>query len=260
MKQFAAVASFLVLSSGSVLAADLPMKAAVPTPYAFSWTGCYVGAHAGGGSQSDSNTFDGSLFFDDFGTGGGTGAGAVAGGQIGCNYQDGNFVIGIEGEGYWSNIKTNSGIVDIDGGLESLTESTKNKSGYTVAGRLGYTIDRTLFYGKGGWAFGQFDFDLAENLTSGGGTYAAFSQSGTLNGLLLGAGIEHAFTPNWTVKLEYDYINYASKSLNLTACGSAFGGGCIPYGSSSEHASQQVVKVGVNYLFGFGGGAVAAKY
>jgi outer membrane immunogenic protein len=247
MKKLVAAASILVLSSVSALAADLPLKAPMPVPYAFTWTGCYVGVHAGGGTMSDSNTFDGSLFLggiDGIGNGGGTGYGAIAGGQVGCNYQDGAFVYGIEGEAAWSGIRTNSGISDILGSLDNLTETTKNKSDYSVAARVGYVIDqRTLIYGKAGWAFGQFSFNTTENL---GGPSFTFSQSGNLNGLLLGAGIEHAFTQNWTAKLEYNWLNYGSKSLAITECE---GGTCLPVGSSSQHASIQLFKVGVNYLF-----------
>src|SRR5262249_30868217 len=61
MKRLLASASILALSSVAVSAADLPVKAApvLPPPIPFSWTGCYVGLHAGGGVMRDSNTHDG---------------------------------------------------------------------------------------------------------------------------------------------------------------------------------------------------------
>ena len=37
-------------------------------------------------------------------------------------------------------------------------------------------------------------------------TGASVSSSATNNGWLLGAGIEYGIIPNWTVKLEYDYL------------------------------------------------------
>src|SRR4051812_49846387 len=71
---------------------------------AFNWTGCYIGIHGGGGAtRSD--------FTDSFvvrkGDSGSTswGNGGLAGGQIGCNYQTGVLVFGVEGEGYWSGMK-----------------------------------------------------------------------------------------------------------------------------------------------------------
>src|SRR5438045_8378186 len=89
--------SCLVLSSAAVMAADLPMqtKATVAAAPVFSWTGCYLGVHAGGGLMTSANV-EGTL----------NGKGGLAGGQAGCNYQDGNWVFGVEGEGYWSGIKT----------------------------------------------------------------------------------------------------------------------------------------------------------
>ena len=89
MKHLLATASFLVLGSASVLAADLPVKYK-PAPFiaapVFSWTGCYVGVHGGGGVMRDNWTDE-------------NGSGGLAGGQVGCNYQDGNWVFGVEGEG-----------------------------------------------------------------------------------------------------------------------------------------------------------------
>ena len=72
MKRLLASASLLALSSVAVSAADLPMKAppmAMPVPV-FSWTGCYVGAHVGGGSQHDSFTQDNSFTSSPFSSSG----------------------------------------------------------------------------------------------------------------------------------------------------------------------------------------------
>jgi outer membrane immunogenic protein len=87
MKKLLASASFIVLSSAGVLAADLPMNYKSPAPAivpVFSWTGCYVGVHAGAGAMRDSWTNQ-------------NGTGGLAGGQLGCNYQDGNAVFGLGG-------------------------------------------------------------------------------------------------------------------------------------------------------------------
>lgn len=63
MKKLLTSASILVLGSVAASAADLPMKAApmvAPIPV-FSWTGCYIGGHVGGGTMTDSNTHDGAI-------------------------------------------------------------------------------------------------------------------------------------------------------------------------------------------------------
>jgi outer membrane immunogenic protein len=280
MKKLLASASLLALSSVAVSAADLPMKAppmVAPIPV-FSWTGCYVGAHVGGASQHDSFTQDNSINSSPFsssgeGVGGGntgTGTGAVAGGQIGCNYQDGNAVFGLEGEGYWSSLKTTTGwsATDTDGDFSNFTQTTKNKSDYTIAARVGIAFDRTLVYGKAGWAWGNFAFGSVFN--EGCPTCTTFTDAvaanKTLNGLMLGAGIEHAFTPNWTVKLEYDFIDFGSSQANFTECVTGNTPPCSgPFGTAqfgvSQHVYKQVVKVGFNYLFSpWGAAPLVAKY
>ena len=102
MKKLLLSSTFLVIVSGAATAADLrlPVKAApVAAAPLFSWTGCYVGAHVGGATihTFTATNFEGSASTSD------NGSGAVAGGQVGCNYQQGNWVFGVEGEGAWSN-------------------------------------------------------------------------------------------------------------------------------------------------------------
>ena len=265
MKKLLASALFVVLSSGSVLAADLPMnyksRAPVMAPV-FNWTGCYVGVHAGAGAMHDTWT-------SGEGGNGETGTGGLAGGQLGCNYQDGNWVFGVEGEGYWSGIKSTNASSFPSTTIQQLpftntfTETTKNKNDFSIAARAGIAFDRTLVYGKAGWVWGQFDFSstVAEgccSLTDGTflGTEAA---SDTLNGLLLGVGIEHAITNNWTVKLEYNYLRYGSKELSITACANNSTPACSTF-TNTYHADKQIFKIGANYLFNMTAPPLVAKY
>src|SRR5262249_21300093 len=67
-----------------------PVYKAMPAP-TYIWTACYAGLHAGGGVMFDDWTFR-------------NGGGGLAGGQLGCNYQAGRIVLGIEGEGWWSGL------------------------------------------------------------------------------------------------------------------------------------------------------------
>src|SRR2546429_6563124 len=89
----AAVAVSAIVCAGAASAADLaarPMPYAAPAPV-FSWTGCYVGVHGGAGVLLDQGFESGGVMRDRHGVGG------LAGGQIGCNYQTGMLVLGIEG-------------------------------------------------------------------------------------------------------------------------------------------------------------------
>jgi outer membrane immunogenic protein len=251
-----ASASLLVFGSAAALAADLPMKAApiVAAPV-FSWTGCYVGVHGGGGVMHDNWTDQ-------------NGSGGLAGGQVGCNYQDGNWVFGAEGEGWWSGMKSSGnsseGTASTEGFRE--TSTTRNKYDFSFAARAGIAFDRTLIYGKAGWVWGQFDFASTDNsaccsLTDGPFASTAYGSS-MLNGLLLGVGIEHAITQNWTVKLEYNYLRYGSKEVSFLSCNNDSIPACGPGNqfTNSVSVDKQIFKIGVNYLFPVGGAPLVARY
>jgi outer membrane immunogenic protein len=259
MKKLLATTSFLVLGSASVLAADLPVKYK-PAPYiaapVFSWTGCYLGVHGGGAAMRDS-------FSETNGTGG------IAGGQVGCNYQDGNWVFGVEGEGYWSGIKARSSFTSLNNEGFSQSWETRNKYDFSIAARAGIAFDRTLIYGKAGWVWGKFDllYTQTGNICCDVPMVAAvlldprsvFTSSGsaTLDGLLLGFGIEHAFTQNITAKAEYNYLRFGAKEFAFTGCEGSY---CFPIGSESHHADKHMFKLGVNYLFNMGKAPLVAKY
>jgi outer membrane immunogenic protein len=252
MKKLLLSTSCLVLGSAAVLAADIPMQAKAPLAAApvFSWTGCYLGVHAGGGVMTSSNS-----------EGATNGKGGLAGGQAGCNYQDGNWVFGVEGEGYWSGIKLtnfNSSIPSVLSPFSSNSFGTtlRNKDDFTVAARVGITFDRTLIYGKGGWAWGKFDQSTI-NICCGPGTSTTntFTRNGTLDGFLVGVGIEHALTRNWTIKAEYNYIGFGAKEVSSTQCQTTplISNVCAVTGTSTLSATKQIFKVGANYLFNIGG-------
>ncbi|HLX17379.1 MAG TPA: outer membrane beta-barrel protein [Bradyrhizobium sp.] len=280
MNKLLASASFLVLSSASVMAADLPMSYKSPAPAivpTYTWTGCYLGVHGGGGAMNDSNS--NSSNFEGSGNGNNAfhGTGGLAGGQAGCNYQMTNVVFGVEGEGYWSGMK---GTLDrsrnfFTGSVLNETEfdqnTTSNKYDYTIAGRMGIAFDRTLVYGKAGWAWGRFDALSSSGFTdfpTGPTGLDTATWGGTLNGPLFGLGIEYLVTNNWTVKLEYNYIAFGTRSFATTSC-STFSNNvppttCVGNGQSSGNtplgADKQIFKFGVNYKFDWAPLPVTAKF
>src|SRR6266436_3544518 len=183
----AAAAVGTILGVGAASGADLPVKArpyAAPIPV-FTWTGCYIGVHGGGGVMRDNFTGDNDSFFGSGNRGGANGTGGLAGGQIGCNYQDGNWVFGGEGEGWWSGIRGHDSNLDSEGFGPTLT--TKNKWDFSIAARAGIAFDRTLVYGKAGWVWGKFDL-FSNDPCQFCGSFLGFtdSASATLNGLLVG--------------------------------------------------------------------------
>jgi outer membrane immunogenic protein len=234
-------------------AADMPVRApvykAAPAPM-FSWTGCYLGAHAGYGWGKDNNGFGNAVFDGDFapelGPYNQRTSGGLAGGQLGCNYQGPtNWVVGLEGELSWSGVK--GSLTTPEDGADPGTFTrfqTRNRWDGDVAVRLGYAMDRSLLFGKVGAAWGNFRYTETHDdfPTIHACALCSVNINGTRAGLLLGAGWEYALQNNWTVKVEYNYINYGSHTIPYPSTG----------GSATSfpvHDTENVIKVGVNYLF-----------
>jgi outer membrane immunogenic protein len=194
-----------------------------PAPV-YSWTGLYVGAHAGGAWNRLSG--DGT-----FGGGSATANGPLGGLQLGYNYQIGQFVVGVEGEYAWSNVKYSTALF-----AGSLTY--KNDYYATAALRLGYAFDRTLVYGKVGGAWTHEKWDGNDGA---GGT---LTSSSSRKGVMLGAGVEYAFLNNWSAKLEYNYLNFPSLIPSFATTGTL-----TVAGVANLSLTTHIVKAGVNYRF-----------
>src|SRR6202167_450840 len=154
--------------------------------------------------------------------------GYLIGGTVGGNYQIGSFVIGLGGDGDWSHLSgTTFNISCVVVGCE-----TKSDWLATVRGRAGWAWDRVLFYGTGGAAFANVQ-------AAAGGPPVS---SSTQVGWTAGAGIEYAFTPNWTAKVEYLFVD-----LQNASCGA---GNCSFAGSANSISlSENIIRAGVNFKF-----------
>lgn len=195
-------------------------KAPPPAAPVWSWTGFYIGAHLGGSWSDETVTAGG------FGVGGLDPSGFIGGGQIGYNWQfHPNWVVGIEGD----ISATNS---DASRTVGALTASADHNWYATLAGRLGYTAGPWMIYGKGGGAWMDADY----RATVGGATT---SVSDTRSGWMVGVGLEWMFTPNWTAKVEYNYLDFGSNTYTFAA----------PAVGAAIDSQVNLLKVGVNYKF-----------
>jgi outer membrane immunogenic protein len=143
----------------SVHAADLSIPAyRIPIP---TWTGSYVGVYGGASGATGSS----------FGLGGG-----LTGGTAGVNWQNGNLVFGVEGDGGWAGL---TGTTNCLAAVYTCTASDNWLS--SARGRLGWTVmPNVLLYATAGGAFG----DVREAINSNG------SASGDQTGWSAGAGFE----------------------------------------------------------------------
>jgi len=233
-------------------------RALLPAP-AINWTGCYAGVHAGGGVLND--PFVNSVFVSGIGPFNPTtnGGGGLAGGQLGCNIQTGAIVFGFEGEAAWSGLKNSFDFAGLTlfgfGNPTSQEDTDRNRWSADLAVRAGVALDRALIYGKVGVAQGQFEFSETATLPTTPPLSVFTNGSGNLTGVLLGAGIEYAFAPNWSAKLEYNHIDYLAKTLHFNGDGVVF----TPF-DASQSAQVNLVKAGINYRFFAGANTVTAKY
>jgi outer membrane immunogenic protein len=232
MKRILIAGAFALAAGGQVLAADLPQPGPppprapatyVPVPVpVFTWTGIYIGVN-GGYAFGDSNWSDPILGS----TGNFSTSGWLIGGTLGGNYQWGQFVLGIEGDGDWQNLKGTTNSVAGSCGVGCTTQSDWLA---TVRGRAGYAFDRILIYGTGGAAFG--------NLQAAAGVLP-FSST-TQTGWTAGGGVEFAFTPNLTAKVEYLYVDLGSQACPFASCAGT---------ATSVSLTENVVRAGINYKF-----------
>jgi outer membrane immunogenic protein len=166
MTRLVATASALALFSGVAAAADLPPPITVappsvltaPMPLAFSFSGFYFGGHGGYGLGEGAFT-----------------DGAIAGGQIGVNWQYGAFLFGFEADGSWA-----------DWDDVSSVQSARMRGGVA--------LDRFLAYGT----FGVANKDFVK-----------------LVGWIAGAGVEYALTDRWIVGLEYLHYDFADDDAEV---------------------------------------------
>src|SRR5580692_1880651 len=110
MKKLVPLAVALVSMATAASAADFPvtpMKAAMPAPILFSWTGCYVGVQGGGawgqGEQIANSFPNPAIIGSPSITGGMTIKGGIAGGTVGCNIMLSDFVVSGEADFSWTN-------------------------------------------------------------------------------------------------------------------------------------------------------------
>ena len=180
--------------------ADLPTYSKAPAFAApvYDWTGVYFGVFGGGGyGNHNINNALGNTGNADF-TANYSSTGGVAGGELGYNWQSGIYVVGIEGDLFWSGIKGNDASA-IAAGVYPLTsvDADNLRWGGTIRARGGFTIDRWLMFFTGGYAFGDIDHTNTDPV----GGVDRFTVHA--NGLTAGAGFAYALTNNVIGKFEY---------------------------------------------------------
>jgi outer membrane immunogenic protein len=238
----ATVASTAIASAADMAVRAMPVKALPPAPV-WSWSGCYVGLEAGGAWGRESVTatspaVDAGLPITSVHP-----SGALGGGTIGCNYQTGQFVFGVENDISATGLSGTSG--DHLPFATTFSHSVSSSWLDTLRARAGIAWDRSLFYVTGGAAF----TDIKDSATGPG----AGTVLGTTNrtGWTAGVGVEYMFTPQISAKVEYLYADFGTLHDPFDAVsGGVFVG-------ANTHLTENIVRAGINYHFNWAGPVVA---
>ena len=192
----------------------------------YDWSGVYIGVHFGYGEVTTDGEFDrdGDRLnndLSDFDP-----EGILGGGQLGGNFQSGEWVFGIEGD---------ISAVDWDSSAEDLIVvpgEVELKFDYlaTIRARVGWAMDNTLLYATGGVAFLEGKFKDTEE----GG-----SEDVSATGGAIGGGVEWGLTEHLSFKAEGLYL-FFDDDTSLSD---------LPTGASTDSLEIEdgyIVRIGAN--------------
>jgi outer membrane immunogenic protein len=179
--------------------------------------------------------------------------GVIGGGQIGYNWQFGNWVPGIEadiqgsGQRGSGTIVCPAGVCSTTGNPVTLSVTERLDWFGTVRGRLGWTVTpESMIYATGGMAYGRLDdsgtiTDLVNT--------SSFSFSKTSVGWAAGGGFESHLTGNWTWKIEYLFLSLTEPSgqfpSTIPAPPARIGGNTTT--NYDPPFTDSIVRAGLNY-------------
>ena len=193
----------LAAAAGTATAADLPRSSAPyysPAPAVYNWGGGYAGLNVGYEWGRITNSS-------------GSPSGLEGGLQVGYNWQSGQFVFGGETD------------IQVTGADDTFAPwKFANPWFGTLRGRAGYAMNNVLFYGTFGLAYGGLK-----------GTFLGLDESKTHVGWAGGLGMEVGFTPNWSAKIEYLYMDLSNRAYSITGTSNGF--------------ETNMVRFGINYHF-----------
>jgi opacity protein-like surface antigen len=211
---------------------------------ATNWSGIYLGGYLGGGWSGDrwsdpfgSTTSSGLVNIAGFGDTVHS-SGPLGGGQIGADWQTGPWVVGIDAELGAANLRGENTCFSGIGGLDC----QHYVDAVGVAGvRFGYAFGQSLVYAKGGAARVSSTYAILGN--TAGNTLGFETVDKAATGWMAGAGVQYAFSRNWSTSFEYEHIGVGSVTVPFPAVA------LINTQTIGVKQSLDLLKLGVNYRF-----------
>jgi outer membrane immunogenic protein len=233
----AAVAA-LPLTTSRAAADGIPGVVMTDSQFLTDWSGVYVGGKLGGAwGNSDWHQTNASDF-DPAGVIGNatlSSSGFIGGVFGGANLQLGQWIFGAE-LSYSGMTLSSSQASQFFPATD--TFSTELNSLGTVEGRVGYSWDRVMIFGKGGWAGGGVK--LTMNRTAG---LSASNKDTFVDGFVLGAGLDYAIWKSVLIGLEYDFVDLNLNSETLVC------GACVVQPAVDNDIKISAVMLRMSYLF-----------
>jgi outer membrane immunogenic protein len=251
-----------------LVSASAANAAAPPPPPIFTWTGFYVGLNGGYAfghesihptvlSEACDNPLGCPQILALLSAGQSVSPNSFTGGlQVGYNQQFGNVLFGLESDidyfrmnGSFAYGPTRPSPQPITG---SGTGSMSTNWVATLRPRFGWVTNRLLIYVTGGLAFTDLhNTETALVVVNGqiAGPIGAFDLSSSSNiGAVVGAGLEYAWTNQWSVKAEYLHYDFARVRAATGVMGGigGFDGATM---TSNWHLTADTVRVGFNFKF-----------
>jgi outer membrane immunogenic protein len=223
-----AFAAAVLLPMPSALAADLDVPPPDFRPASFDWSGPYIGVF--GAAVAVDGTFDGVCScVDEYTNIEHSGIGYAGGILGGWNYQMDSIVFGVEGDwAFGGTVATNDEpLIDTDLSFNNIA---------TLRARAGWAMDNTLLYVTGGLA--AVDMEFGAVITN------HVDDSQWVYGWTAGGGLEHAFTPNFSGRIEYLYVDLEDADFNVVD-------GATTLDATQSFDDIHMVRVGLTYNFGW---------
>lgn len=218
--------------------AGLIVTVAVPAAPAFAWTGCFVGAHAGGlwGSESWVNQTAGGDFFG-LSLGGHDLSGPIGGVQAGCDYLfAGGLLIGVQGDFGWTDAVGSHPSTRETG----VTYHSSTSSLASLTGRIGYASGKVLGYVRGGAAWAEDEYWATTTILG-----TAYTSSDTRTAWTVGVGGEYAFSPRLSGFVEYNFYDFGKYLIAFTPQVDGLRPAFVDITTT-----RNVVRAGINLRFG----------
>ena len=218
----------LALDSPAIAADIRPPVKAPHIQSVFDWTGFYIGAHAGFGRGASSAVLTDPAITASSGSFGGV----IGGVQAGYNVQlSSGIVLGAEADITFPNYLASNSIAALLATPRSDVVEQLDYAG-SLRGRIGYASGHWLAYATGGLAW------AGERFVN---TPAIGSEEKELNvrlGWAAGAGVEYAFAPHWSLRLEYLYSRFEQADIRFPSATQI-----------SSSLDLQSIRVGLNRKF-----------